>query len=299
MIMKKHFNFLIFSVVFGFFIQTSSRAQILSHDDGFLYNPTSTVIGNVLDNDTINGDPVLAATISLHIAQTLVYVPIHIDVISGDVSVDAGLAPGTYLHFYTICDNLNPNNCSSASVVVTIAANILHAVDDVVSVFGTDCGIFSVLSNDLSTGVSVFPSDITLSSIPTNGISLNADGTISIENGTPSGTYCVPYTICENFNNNNCSSANVCVTVSNLSASSPVFENLKVFPNPISSGFITVSNAQNMDRLTLISVLGQTVFDKTTTELTSQIDINGLSVGLYFLKIKNKNQEQVVKIIKN
>ena len=132
-------------------------------------------------------------------------------------------------------------------------------------------------------------------------VSLNTQtGAVSIAPNTPLGSYCLPYTLCENSNPNNCQVGSVCINVvSALATQTRTFENLKVYPNPISAGFITISNAQNIEHLTLISALGQIVFDKNIAELTTQIDMNKFSVGLYFLKIKNKNVEQVLKIIKN
>ena len=489
--MKCNLTPTLFLFVFGFLFHTSLSAQIVAQDDIFLFGQINdTSLKSVLTNDTLNGNTVLPSSITLQPAETFVYVPIHIDVTTGFVTIDADLAPGTYClpYFicenanpnncssanlcvtvttttilaldeninvfgsncfgisvlandtlnglpilpsettlfsvanntitinadgtiavatgtpsgtycvpYTICENANPNNCSSANLCVTVTTTTILALDENINVFGSNCFGISVLANDTLNGLPILPSETTLFSVANNTITINADGTIAVATGTPSGTYCVPYTICENANPNNCSSANLCVTVtltslfvtndvfevaqnnisgeignvltndfmnsaqattSNVSITpsmvfSPVslntqtgavsiapntplgsyclpytlcensnpnncqvgsvcinvvsalatqtrtFENLKVYPNPISAGFITISNAQNIEHLTLISALGQIVFDKNIAELTTQIDMNKFSVGLYFLKIKNKNVEQVLKIIKN
>ncbi len=396
--MKSNFTPTLFLFVFGFLFHTSLSAQIVAQDDVFLFGQINdTSLKSVLTNDTLNGNTVLPSSITLQPAETFVYVPIHIDVTTGFVSIDADLAPGTYCLPYFICENANPNNCSSANLCVTVTTTTILALDENINVFGSNCFGISVLANDTLNGLPILPSETTLFSAANNAITINANGSIDVATGTPSGTYCLPYTICENANPNNCSSANLCVTVtltslfvynetfdvaqnnisgeignvltndfmnsapattSNVSITpsmvlSPVslntqtgavsiapntplgsyclpytlcensnpnncqvgsvcinvvsalatqtrtLENLKVYPNPISAGFITISNAQNIEHLTLISALGQIVFDKNIAELTTQIDMNKFSVGLYFLKIKNKNVEQVIKIIKN
>ena len=396
--MKCNLTPTLFLFVFGFLFHTSLSAQIVAQDDVFLFGQLNdTSLKSVLTNDTLNGNTVLPSSITLQPAETFVYVPIHIDVTTGFVTIDADLAPGTYCLPYFICENANPNNCSSANLCVTVTTTTILALDENINVFGSNCFGISVLANDILNGLPILPSETTLFSAANNAITINANGSIAVATGTPSGTYCVPYTICENANPNNCSSANLCVTVtltslfvtndvfevaqnnisgeignvltndfmnsaqattSNVSITpsmvfSPVslntqtgavsiapntplgsyclpytlcensnpnncqvgsvcinvvsalatqtrtLENLKVYPNPISAGFITISNAQNIEHLTLISALGQIVFDKNIAELTTQIDMNKFSVGLYFLKIKNKNVEQVLKIIKN
>ena len=65
-------------------------------------------------------------------------------------------------------------------------------------------------------GNPVDPADVTLTvndPDPTDGVTLNADGTVTVAPDTPAGTYVIEYTICENLNPDNCSTATVTVTV--------------------------------------------------------------------------------------
>ncbi len=104
--------------------------------------------------------------------------------------------------------------------------NFLNAVDDDFSatILGGTAGgsTSSVLDNDTLNGVTVNPSDITLTpgtapSPSTGSITMNADGTITVAPGTTPGTYNYTYTICENTFTSNCDTATATVVVREIS----------------------------------------------------------------------------------
>ena len=74
---------------------------------------------NVLLNDTLNGVAATAATVSLSAASP-VPPELSFDAATGNVSVAAGTAAGSYSFDYQICEVLNPANCATATVTVTV-----------------------------------------------------------------------------------------------------------------------------------------------------------------------------------
>ncbi|MFZ2753339.1 MAG: OmpA family protein, partial [Lysobacteraceae bacterium] len=207
---------------------TVGAAVIDAVDDSFgpangaTGNPTA---GNAYTNDTLNGVAVNVADITGTVTTpaTLINggpVPV-LDPQTGNVSVPAGTPAGTYMIVYRICENLNPANCDTATITVTVDAAPIDAVDDAFPpVNGVGGGsTASVLVNDTLNGVAVNPADVTLTPgiapTPTSGsIVMNPDGTITIAPNTEAGTYTYPYTICEVLNPNNCDTAIATVVVS-------------------------------------------------------------------------------------
>src|SRR5690606_15376402 len=98
---------------------------------------------NVLNNDELNGDDVEATEVTLKVDGTEVTTPVPFldeddtevaGVVlnaNGTVTVAAGTPSGTYTLDYTICEVLNPDNCSDpATVRVTVGSALIEAVDD-------------------------------------------------------------------------------------------------------------------------------------------------------------------------
>ncbi|WP_203532460.1 gliding motility-associated C-terminal domain-containing protein [Muricauda sp. TY007] len=172
------------------------------------------VDGNVLSNDMYNGEPVTLADVLLTSTSTGELI-INED---GSVSVVPGTEAGTYTISYTICDVLDVNNCDSATVTVEVMQggdNVIDAIDDTYNA-GAGGGLIAnsdVLFNDTLNGEAVSLIDVILTSTPTNGLTVNEDGSVSVAPGTQPGTYTIEYTICETANPNNCDTATVTVVV--------------------------------------------------------------------------------------
>jgi uncharacterized repeat protein (TIGR01451 family) len=126
---------------------------------------------------------------------------------------------------YTICEKLNPTNCKTATISVTVVAAAISAdPDSVAGVNGVSGApnVVDVLAGDLLNGVQVTPSQVDISvttpavpvspgaPVPTLNL---ATGTVSVPAGTPAGTYPITYKICEKLNPSNCSTNTVTVTV--------------------------------------------------------------------------------------
>jgi uncharacterized repeat protein (TIGR01451 family) len=139
---------------------------------------------------------------------------------TGAVNVAAGTPAGTYTLTYRICEQLNPANCDTAVVTVTVGASTIDAIDDTFGPISGSAGgaTASVLGNDTLGGAPVAPAAIVLTPgtapTPASGsLVMNPDGTITVAAGTEAGTYTYPYTICEALNPTNCDSAVATVTV--------------------------------------------------------------------------------------
>ncbi|MCG8831521.1 Ig-like domain-containing protein, partial [Tenacibaculum finnmarkense] len=112
---------------------------------------------SVLENDTLNGKEIVLTEITLTAgtAPTPIAGSITMNA-DGSITIAPGTTAGTYDYEYTICEKLNPSNCSKVtSVVVVIRAPI--AQDD--SVTGNTPGddvTVNLLDNDkLSDGSSI------------------------------------------------------------------------------------------------------------------------------------------------
>ena len=175
-------------------------------------------LGNVLTNDTLNSNPATLANVNLTQVSTT-NPGVTLDVTTGAINVAAGTPAGSYTVTYQICDQANPTICDTATVTVPVNAPPIVAVDDNVSGVNGVSGataVLNVFNNDTLNGVSVVPSDVTLTETvpdPTGALTLNPDGTVDVAPGTAAGTYQLTYRICEVLNPTNCTTAVVRVTV--------------------------------------------------------------------------------------
>ncbi|MCG8902800.1 hypothetical protein G1K97_13260, partial [Tenacibaculum finnmarkense] len=176
---------------------------------------------SVLENDTLNGEKVIPSEITLTAGTaptpTSGSITMNAD---GSITIAPGTTAGTYDYEYTICENLNPANCSTVTSKVVVEAAPIEAVkDEFTSINGKDgATTTSVLENDTLNGKEIVPSEVTLTvgTAPTpiaGSILMNTDGTITIAPGTTAGTYDYEYTICENLNPANCSTVTSKVVV--------------------------------------------------------------------------------------
>ncbi|MFL0134760.1 hypothetical protein V2733_14575, partial [Tenacibaculum maritimum] len=132
----------------------------------------------------------------------------------GTVTIDANTPSGSYAVVYDICENgATPVNCDRATAIIVVVPPVIEAVvDTVAGIDGLAGGTTPALTgNDTLNGVPVNigtgPGDVVLTpdNVPA-GLTLNADGTVTVAPGTPAGSYDVEYTICEVTNPMNCSS---------------------------------------------------------------------------------------------
>ena len=83
----------------------------------------------------------------------------------------------------------------------------------------TGATVPTVFANDTLNGLPFVASDVILTSLPlASGLTLNADGTITVAPGTAPGTYPVTYTICQVANATVCDTATTSVIVTTIDA---------------------------------------------------------------------------------
>ncbi len=173
------------------------------NDTGTVANGSigGVAVPNVLVNDTLNGVPATLATVT--ITQVSTTNPnVTINPATGAVNVAPGTPAGTYTLVYQICEILNPTNCDTATVTVTVGAAVIDAVDDS---FGPIVGAVggntpSVLINDTLGGNPVtvgVGGNVTLTpgAAPTpaaGSLVMNPDGTITVARGHDGGHVSVP-----------------------------------------------------------------------------------------------------------
>ncbi|MCG8796662.1 choice-of-anchor L domain-containing protein, partial [Tenacibaculum finnmarkense] len=174
---------------------------------------------SLLEDDTLNGQPVVIGDVNLSVTGPLP-TGLTLNPLTGEIIVAEGTVAGDYNIEYEICEKLNPRNCSSATSKVVVEAAPIEAVkDEFTSINGKDgATTTSVLESDTLNGKEIVLTEITLTAgtAPTpiaGSITMNADGNIIVAPGTTAGTYDYEYTICENLNPANCSSATSKVVV--------------------------------------------------------------------------------------
>ena len=168
-------------------------------------------------NDTLNGTVLNPSEITL----SGVTVPAGLTLNNnGTVSVAPQLAAGTYNLVYQICEVLNPTNCDTATISITVSAAPIDAVDDDFSgnLFNGVVGgiIGDVTLNDTLNNELVTDNLITITLLDNDGIdglTLEANGNMNIPAGSAEGTYLIEYQICEILNPTNCDQAFVTIII--------------------------------------------------------------------------------------
>ncbi|KRD10783.1 hypothetical protein ASE21_03400, partial [Flavobacterium sp. Root901] len=114
----------------------------------------------------------------------------------------------------------NPTNCDAVISKVTVGAPVIDAVtESTASVNGNTGGTTATLTandtlngNPVVIGTSAGQVTLTTISVPA-GLTLNADGTVTVAANTAAGTYDIEYRICEVTNPSNCDAVISKVTV--------------------------------------------------------------------------------------
>jgi hypothetical protein len=186
----------------------------------------ATAVVNAFTADTVNNVAATSANATLAVAAgSTVPAGLTFDTATGNVNVAAGTAAGSYTFNYTICEILNPANCKTAAITVTVAAApVLADPDSVTGVNGANgaADVLDVLVGDTLNGVQVTLAQVNLTvttpatpaspgaPVPTLNV---ATGTVTVPSGTPAGTYNITYEICEKLNPASCSSSVATITV--------------------------------------------------------------------------------------
>ncbi|RED21904.1 gliding motility-associated-like protein, partial [Flavobacterium cutihirudinis] len=186
---------------------TVKVANVLVANDDTTYSvqvPDSSVaitVGNVTANDTLNNVAVTGTNTDVTPITTG---PLSIDA-NGVLTLAPNTVSGIYKITYQLCEaGVTPTNCDTAEAIVEVKRPIVALVDTILPVNGNTGGTtISLTTNDTLNGnpvkIGTNPGEVSINIIGTlpTGITLNADGTITVSPGTPKGDYNVEYTICE------------------------------------------------------------------------------------------------------
>ena len=196
---------------------------------------TGTSTSSVIDNDRIGTATTTTGTVTIGVvtgatpktpgANTPTLNPTD-----GTITVPNNTPAGTYSIVYQICEKLNPGNCATSTAVVTVATPTITATPDTFTIT-TGTSTSSVIDNDrigtATTTTGTVTIGVVTGAIPktpgANTPTLNpTDGTITVPNNTPAGTYSIVYQICEKLNPGNCSTATIIVTVVGTPTTAPI-----------------------------------------------------------------------------
>ena len=193
---------------------------IVANDDsvGPIVSSTSvtTNVINVLANDTFNGNPLVLADVNLTVVNPNPNLRLNAD---GSVDVLGNTPEGTYVLVYQICEKTNPANCKTATVTVTVVAPVIVATNDDYSNQPIDSSkgtVLDILANDRLNNGTVSAPQVVITIVDANGIAgvtVDAQGKVTIPTGTPVGTYVITYRICDVVNPNNCATATITIVV--------------------------------------------------------------------------------------
>lgn len=208
--------------------QQMPSTSLIANDDGPINvnSATGQNTQSVILNDTNNGSflsNLTNYTLS-EVGGGVTPVPavgsIAINTSTGVITIAAGTSCGTYKLKYSICNKQDCRSCSNVATVTIVVGNAnslpLTATKDTVCLIPGSSSNVSILSNDTVNGLSANGSNVsitTIGSIP-SGISVNANGFVTVSSGTVAGNYTFSYKICNLCNPSNCSNAtNVSVNV--------------------------------------------------------------------------------------
>lgn len=181
------------------------RSAPLAKDDSYRVPTSGTTTASVLANDTMGG--VTASTTNATVTATGA-VPAGLTLnADGTITIAPNTAAGTYSIPYKVCSNpaTTPESCATATATVVVAGSV--PVNDSYPPIAAATGgaTASVLANDkvnLGDGNGDVPAvlgtnaTLTPGAAPATGLTMSADGTITVLANTAPGTYQYPYTLC-------------------------------------------------------------------------------------------------------
>lgn len=174
----------------------------------------ATNAGSVLTGNTLNGNPIDPDEVAVTVVGTP---PTGISINgNGVVTVAPGTPAGSYPITYRVCEVLNPTNCFDQTVTVTVTAAPLTVTPDTSPDPVVSGGAVNILDGGTLGGNPIDPSDVTVT-VTNNGgltgVTINPDGTLTVPDNTPAGTYPVEYRVCEVLNPTNCQTGTITVEV--------------------------------------------------------------------------------------
>ncbi|NVJ65995.1 MAG: DUF11 domain-containing protein, partial [Gammaproteobacteria bacterium] len=160
--------------------------NIVVVDDDFSDNPVNGtdggVAGNILTNDTIDGNPIQPGQVTITVTDDagsgVTIAP------NGDVIVAPGTPAGTYTITYEICDVLNPSNCATGTVTIVVVEKAILQLIKTANVSEVSIGDFVTYTVTVENIGPVDAMDVTVVDTPPIGMSL-VDGSENYNDSNP------------------------------------------------------------------------------------------------------------------
>ncbi len=171
-------------------------------------------VANVLANDTIGGARAAIGNVTLSLVSST-SADVTLDTATGAVMIAAETAVGSHGLTYQICQATKPDNCDQADVAFTVRPPFaINAADDQATSNAGTTALASVIQNDTLDNGPAALTTVALSVVSSDaGLSLNADGSVSVAEGTAAGDHALVYRICEAASPLNCDNGTVTVSV--------------------------------------------------------------------------------------
>ena len=160
---------------------------------------------SVLDNDTLNGQKAKPEDVDIEVIDISASAQgkIELDTTTGKIKVKPGAPIGEHTIKYRVCPKGSTTGCQEGEAKVKVQPNLTlkeltldKPINSAVSETHTD----SVLNGSTLDGQPISPSDVTMEIVNggIDGVTINADGQITIPKGAPSGTYTIEYKVKSN-----------------------------------------------------------------------------------------------------
>jgi hypothetical protein len=201
-------------------------------------------------------------------------------------------------------------NCETTSEAATLNVNNeLEAVDDDFSATTINEGVGGVAGdvtlNDLFNGAAVVDTDVTISVVNDGGmtgVTIAADGTLSVPASAEEGIYTITYSICDVANSTNCSTAEVTVVVGPpLGVKEFNAMAVTVYPNPaVNEVYIKVADISSHHdaKVVVYDMNGRMVIERPLVSELETINISLLESGIYIFNITSDMGKTTKRIIK-
>ncbi len=97
-----------------------------------------------------------------------------------------------------------------------------------------------------------------------------------------------------------CSDTSDCVSISGVGLEKSTFgSTISVYPNPTSGTFVLNLTDTKADQVSIMDLTGAEIFSRNIVNREKiELSLNGYSAGIYYVKILSRNQQKIVKLIK-
>ena len=198
-------------------VNPSVPAPVAVNDTLSYTGCATTVIGNVLTNDTYAGAPATISNVTISLSGSAPATGITFSTATGNITKASNAAPGTYTFSYKICSISAPANCSSiatVTVVINSPPQIVATADNFTAVSGVNTSLPTILANDTYNGAAASLSNVSISYASYYaGIITTTSGAITVGTTVAPGVYPITYTITDNVYSCNSSTAVACIVV--------------------------------------------------------------------------------------